>query len=153
MLRLTILCAITSATLVDPVQADTTCTLNDNFCVPFVGCTQDGQNFFTGRTFGRESGPLTATGADGTACRGMWRRTFLGAGVAKFECSDGNTGRARYTYFERSSGTALGRGRTKAGDRLTFLAGHNIGTYVLANNGLDKTLLSCVTRALSAKPG
>ena len=153
MLRLTILAAMTSATLMSPAYSEGRCTLANNYCVPFVGCTGDGANFYLGQTFGRRSGPVQAQGLDGSTCTGTWKRTALGAGVARFECSDGITGRARYTYFDSSSGTAVGRGRTSAGDRLSFLAGHRVEDYIAAAQGFDADLLACVKRALAVQGG
>lgn len=148
MLRIAALSLI--ASLCGPASASNLCTLDNNFCVPFVGCAVDGATFYVGRTFGREAGPLEATAHDGTVCRGTWKRTTLGAGQATFTCSDGVSGRARYTYFHRQSGTATGRGRTKAGDRLRFWAGHRVQEYVLSGAEANHEMIDCVGRALQS---
>ncbi|WP_147111740.1 hypothetical protein [Tateyamaria sp. syn59] len=134
-----------------PARADDNCTLKNNYCVPFIGCTLDGQDFYVGRTFGRESGVLEARGLSGATCSGTWRRTALGIGRAEFSCSDGMSGRATYTYFDRSSGTAKGRGRTQGGDRLQFWAGHRIGAFILTDGGLDPDIAACVAQAMRAQ--
>ncbi|MEX0371656.1 MAG: hypothetical protein AB3N09_13570 [Tateyamaria sp.] len=149
MLRKTFLAALMCWAV--PLYAEDTCTLKNNYCVPFIGCTTDGQDYYVGRTFGRESGELEAQGLSGATCRGTWKRTALGAGRAVFSCSDGVSGRATYTYFDRGTGTAKGRGRTQSGDRLQFWAAHRIGLFILTEDGLNPDIAACVRRAIRAQ--
>ncbi|WP_298840521.1 hypothetical protein [uncultured Roseobacter sp.] len=128
-----------------------TCTLSNDFCVPFVGCFEDGQGFFHGYTTGRESGPVVAQTENGTLCVGEWWRGFAGAGKAKFACEDGKSGRATYTYFHRSSGTAVGKGRIQSGERVRFWAGHQYLAYVLADKKQTDAMISCVKAAADRK--
>lgn len=84
----------------------------------------------------------------GTRCSGTWRRTALGAGRTTFECSTGLAGRGTFTYFDPTTGTATGRGRTNTGDRLYFWAGANVLDFIRSGSEDNRALLSCVTRAL-----
>ena len=111
----------------------------------------DGRDYYTGRTFGRKSGVLEAQGLSGTTCSGTWKRTAFGIGRAMFSCSNGVSGQATYTDFDRSTGTAQGRGRTKNGDRLRFWAGHRIGHFILTEDGLNPDMVACVRRAIQAQ--
>lgn len=124
-----------------------TCTLANDFCVPFVGCIEDGRGFFHGYSFGRKKGPLTAFTENGATCEGRWWRNAIGVGKAEFSCENGLSGRASYTYFEPSSGTAFGKGRTNKGDRVRFWAGHRLLPHVLSDQKETDDILACVTKA------
>ena len=123
------------------------CQLSKNYCVPFVGCFESGDGFFHGMSFGKREGPIFAVSEQGVRCEGRWWRNALGAGKARFTCEDGVSGRATYTYFHKSSGTAKGRGRTNSGERLRFWAGHRYLAYVLADKNETAAMTTCVTEA------
>ncbi len=141
-LTASVLCASAS------VAVAQSCTLENDYCVPFVGCTENGQNYYFGNTFGKREGPVFAISADGVKCEGKWWRTSIGAGKATFSCEDGTRGRSTYTYMDGPSGTILGRGRLKGGDRLRFWSGHKILPYVLADKQERQEMISCVTGAI-----
>jgi len=147
MLRISVLSVI--ASLLPGLSAAESCTLRNDYCVPFVGCTVDGGVYYTGRTYGKRSGPIIAKSWDGAECTGRWWRTAIGTGKAEFTCSDGNKGRATYNYVDSGSGTVLGRGRLANGDRMRFWAGHKVLPYVLENEDERVEMITCVGRALA----
>ncbi|MEO0633649.1 MAG: hypothetical protein AAFY52_05900 [Pseudomonadota bacterium] len=141
------------ASLATQSQAREACTLRNNYCVPFVACTEDGAKYFVGNSLGKDEGPVRAKSADGTVCEGRWWRTQIGTGKVKFSCTDGVTGSARYAYFHKGSGTATGRGRTDQGDKMRFWSGHRISEFLLSEaNKDDLELLRCAARAIESKP-
>ena len=147
MLRISVLCVI--ASLLPNLSVAEPCTLQNDYCVPFIGCTVDGEDYYMGRTYGKRSGPIFAKSWNGAECKGRWWRTAIGTGKAKFACSDGNKGRATYTYVNSKSGTVLGRGRLANGDRMRFWAGSKVLPYVLKNEKERVEMIACVSRALS----
>lgn len=146
MLRISVLCVI--ASLLPSLSAAESCTLRNKYCVPFIGCTLDGKDYFMGRTYGKRSGPIIARSWSGAECKGRWWRTVIGTGKAEFSCTDGNSGRATYNYVDSASGTVLGRGRLASGDRMRFWAGHKVLPYVLEDEDEREEMIACVSRAL-----
>lgn len=136
------------ATLPMPLLADEACTLANDWCVPFVGCLEDGSLHFVGRTHGRRDGPLAARTSQGAQCTGTWKRTIVGAGKASFSCDDGRAGKVLYTYFDAPTGTAVGRGSTETGERLIFFSGRAIREFMSADGTFDPDLIGCVSEAL-----
>ena len=111
-----------------PVAGAETCDLDKDYCVSFVGYAEDGTGFFYGVTFGKQGGPVFAVAESGAHCTGTWWRGAFGAGRSKFSCEDGQSGRARYTYFDRKTGTATGAGRMSTGARIRFLGGSELSS-------------------------
>ena len=146
MIRIATLALI--ATLPATMTRAENCTLANNYCVPFVGCMEDGSFHFTGETLGRREGPLMAVTSDGSSCTGTWKRTFVGAGTATFSCDNGMSGGMLYTYFDAESGTAMGKGTTDAGEKLVFWSGRAIRDFVTRDGSLDPELAGCVNEAL-----
>lgn len=139
----TAMCTATSVT------AETRgCSLSKDFCVPFIGCSLKTGDFYAGYSLGQRTGPVFATSKSGVTCQGEWWRNAIGAGRAKFTCGDGATGNATYTYFDSKTGTASGSGRTNTGDKLRFWAGHNVLSYVLAQESETEAMISCVANGL-----
>lgn len=136
------------ATLPATAKAEEGCWLRNGYCVPFVGCFEDGSLHFVGRTHGRRDGPLIAETSEGAICTGTWKRTFVGAGKAVFSCDDGRKGRVLYTYFDEGTGTAVGKGATEDGDRLIFFSGRAVRQYMDNDGSFDPALAGCISDAL-----
>ncbi len=150
MLRIAILTLI--ATLPAQSSAEDPCTLANNFCVPFVGCSLDGTLSFSGRGYGQGTGTLAAERSDGLHCSGTWHLVTDGQpgalGIADFTCADGMSGTASYTWLHAPSGTVTGTGSTDNGRDLRFWSGHLIADYIAQDPTLDPALISCVTEAI-----
>ncbi|MDE0588311.1 hypothetical protein OU789_00055 [Halocynthiibacter sp. C4] len=111
-------------------QAQTVqCDSTEDYCVPFVGCIEKTGEIFRGRTHGLVGGPLIADSSSGASCVGLWEKTYLGIGVARFECDDGRNGASVYTYFEERTGTAVGKAEMTNGQVGKFWAGWNLEAY------------------------
>lgn len=123
------------------------CTLSNNYCVPVVGCLAENDRLFVGRSFGRREGPVVVKTLDGVSCRGSWKRTLFG-GKARFACDDGTSGKIRYNYLDKKTGTATGKGKTDGGETMEFWAGHNLLKYFVFNEKLRNGALACGQAAL-----
>lgn len=135
------------ASVIPITVAAETCALDKNYCVPFVGCAEDGTGFFYGVTFGKQRGPVYAVSETGARCVGKWWRGAFGVGKARFSCEDGKSGRARYTYFDKTTGTATGQVRLSSGADIRFWAGHNCLPHVLSDQTETKDMVACVSEA------
>ena len=99
------------------------------YCAPLVACIPATGEVFRGVSLGHDSGPVRALSDAGVRCEGTWRRTLLGAGVAELTCSDGRSARSTFRWFERETGTAVGKGKFSTGDEAQFWAGNNLMRY------------------------
>lgn len=149
MIRIAVLAVIASLSATS-IAAEP-CNLKNNFCVPFVACVLDGSEFFFGQSYGRRGGPVQAVSPSGAVCEGRWWRNSFGAGRTEFACKDGRTGRGTFTYFDSTTGTATGRGRTSDGKRLRVWAGADIWKYVLSGAEEDLDLIQCVRSAIEGR--
>lgn len=125
-------------------EAPRPCTLDNDWCVPLAGCIETTGEAFRGRSYGRNEGPVFATSSAGAQCKGTWRRTRLGVGIAEFACADGRAGRSVYTWFERQSGTAVGKGLL-GGVQVEFWSGHNLPAYFAGKDPDEVQRMSCTT--------
>jgi hypothetical protein len=98
-------------------------------CSPVVACVAATGEILRGATFGVDSGVISATSDTGATCTGGWQRTVIGLGLAQFSCTDGRTGASAFTWFEPSSGTAVGSGQMSDGTTVQFWAGNNLARY------------------------
>ncbi|EBA17558.1 hypothetical protein RSK20926_07467 [Roseobacter sp. SK209-2-6] len=131
-----------------PSWAEEPCQLRNNYCVPIVACTKDGADFFVGRAYGKDGGPVQAQSKNGRKCEGRWWRTLIGTGKAELTCSDGLEAKISYSYFHKGSGTVLGKARLSDGARMSFWAGHRILPYVLHRERHRTEMIDCVREAL-----
>lgn len=143
-----VLAAMFWVVLATSALAEKPCKLSNNYCVPIVACTKDGGDFFAGRAYGKDGGPVLAVSKNGRECKGRWWRSAIGTGKAKMECSDGLRARISYNYFHKSSGTVLGKARLSDGSRMSFWAGHRIIPYVLQQEDYRTEMIDCVKEAL-----
>lgn len=97
--------------------------------IPLAVCIEATGEAFRGRSFGKDGGPFCVESRDGIVCRGTWRRLPSGLGAASFSCSDGRSGTSVYTWFERSTGTAVGDGSLADGSVARFWSGNNLARY------------------------
>ncbi len=121
------------------------CTLDKNYCTPFMGCIDTNSILFIGFTFGKAKGKLVARTNTDATCVGTWRRTALGLGKAKFKCDDGRSGRVTYSTLHRTSGTAIGRGRTNKREKVDVWAGHRILEYFARDESIKEGVATCGT--------
>jgi len=119
------------------------CSPSGNYCTPFVGCIEETGEIFRGETRGRKDGPLLAASSKGAVCEGTWLRTESGMGVAWFECNDGRRGMTVYTYFEETSGTAIGDVEFSNGQIGKFWAGWNLESYFDQVAPEDRQSMAC----------
>jgi len=119
------------------------CTPSGDYCTPFVGCIEESGEIFRGQTRGRKDGPLLAGSSKGAICKGTWLRTQSGMGVASFECNDGRRGMTIYSYFEETSGTAVGDVEFNNGQQGQFWAGWNLEAYFDQVAPEDRQRMAC----------
>lgn len=112
-------------------------------CSPLVICVEATGEIFRGASFGQEAGPFQAMNAAGVLCAGTWRRSFLGIGLAEFQCSDGRSGKSAFTWFEPESGTAVGEGTFSNGENARFWAGNNLERYFRDVAPEERTRMAC----------
>ena len=118
------------------------CTLDNNYCTPFMGCIDTNSILFIGNTFGRFGGPLEAKTNQGAICKGDWTRNAQG-GRAQFTCDDGRSGKVSYTSLHRPTGTAVGNGRTNRGEAIDVWAGFRIIDYLARDERLNQDVARC----------
>lgn len=68
-------------------------------CSPLVVCIEATGEILRGASFGKDAGPFMAESSAGVLCEGTWRRSLMGLGLAKFNCSDGRSGTSAFTWF------------------------------------------------------
>ena len=119
------------------------CQPTGNYCTPVVGCIAETGEMFWGVTRGREFGPLAAVSSFGASCAGTWKKVPLALGAAHFTCSDGRSGTSLYTYFEKSTGTAIGNGTFQNGQVIRFWAGWNLEDYFNNVAPKDREAMRC----------
>jgi hypothetical protein len=112
-------------------------------CSPVVVCVEATGEVFRGASFGRDSGTFAALSVSGVVCKGTWRRTFMGLGLAEFTCADGRSGTSAYTWFEPETGTAVGSGRFSHGEEASFWAGNNLERYFRELAPGDRKRMAC----------
>ena len=135
----------------NPASAQTQkCTPTGDYCTPFIGCIAETGEIFRGQTRGRREGPLIAKSSKGATCKGTWKRTIQqGVGVTFFECNDGRDGVAVYTYFEKSTGTAVGDAKFGDGEVGQFWSGWKIRDYFKQLSPKEQDALVCRPRKLA----
>ena len=125
-----IIASIGMALFTSMAHAQETCTLDNKFCVPIVGCIMDTGELVVGFSHGKTEGPIFANILSGSKCTGDWKRTSSGFGRASFTCEDGRSGRLTYTLFDQRTGTASGKGTLNNGQKIRFWSGHNFAAFL-----------------------
>ena len=129
---------------------DPDCTVTDDkigeptACSPFLGCFESTETWFTGKAYGWNEGTLAATTSSGAICTGKWvSRNALGVGQAEFECDDGQSGTAFFTYQDNETGTATGQGLSADLGKVRVWSGNNIQAFLKSQNGAVDQRLMC----------
>jgi len=132
--------AISGAAIAD----EFTCDTGDATCTPLVACVEETGEIFRGFTIGGDrSGPLVAQSVTGAICKGTWRETLLGIGLAQFTCDDGRAGTSAFTWFERETGTAVGKGDFVDGTTVRFWSGSNLKRYFEEVDPAEQQRMAC----------
>lgn len=142
---LLILPAAAIAQAIDPDCAVTDDKIGDpGACASFLGCFESSGTWFTGKAYGWNEGTLAATSSSGAICTGRWvSRNALGVGQAEFECDDGQSGTAFFTYQDGPTGTATGQGLSSDLGRIKVWSGNNIKAFLKAETGAVNPRLMC----------
>ena len=130
------------ATTAAQAQSNQTCTLKNNYCVPFVGCIAERNLVIFGQSYGRHKGQVFGMRSDNVPCRGKWRRTTFG-GKVQFHCADGLKGRVRYNVLDKPTGTVSGRGRNSDGSSSRFWSGTKIFQFLATDKSVAKGFAQC----------
>ena len=121
-------------------------------CVAVVACIGEAGRWLKGVAIGQTDGAIYATTNDGVECSGTWTsKNWYGAGQTNMNCADGLTARVVYTYQDRESGTAYGKGRTNTGERVVGWAGTRLLADMRVLNGTDPdepAMLVCGSKAI-----
>lgn len=118
-------------------------------CAPVVACFEETGVYFTGRAIGWDSGTLAGTTSAGATCTGDWvSRNSLGLGQAAFDCDDGTSGTAFFTYQDSLTGTATGHGLTNRFGRIRVWSGRNIVQFLRNETGEVDPELMCGERPI-----
>lgn len=138
------LIAIFFAFIPEPGQAQSQkpCTLDDNYCVPFIGCIAERNPVIAGRSYGRKEGVVIGRRNDDVACKGTWQRRFWG-GKVSFGCEDGLTGRVSYNVLDKPTGTVSGRGRNSDGTKSRFWSGTRIFNFLARDQDVAQGFVQC----------
>ncbi|MGP9803697.1 hypothetical protein [Paracoccus sp. NSM] len=149
MFRLRLPAALAVSLLTWPALADDMpqlCPLrsDDSSCSRVVACLGDEGRWFHGRALGRGRGEVLGVTSDGAQCRGQWaERGLLGLGQASVTCQDGTEVGVLFTYQDRFSGTATGRGTTRDGTAVQVWAGQHVLSWLESETGRPLGLLPC----------
>ncbi|MCV3270121.1 hypothetical protein [Roseobacter sinensis] len=113
-------------------------------CVPLIACIGGEGNYFTGRAMGWNEGTFAGDTQAGPSCSGAWTsQNSLGLGQAVFECDNGTSGVAFFTYQDSLTGTATGQGLMSDGSRLRVWSGRNIRQFIANKSGDVDAALTC----------
>ncbi|MDO5633138.1 MAG: hypothetical protein Q4G22_15085 [Paracoccus sp. (in: a-proteobacteria)] len=122
------------------------CPLRDDdaSCTRVLACVGDQGRWFHGRSLGRGAGDVVGVMSDGVACTGRWtERGVMGFGQADVTCDDGTRVEVIFTYQDRYSGTATGRGLTEDGLAVQVWSGQNVLGYLHQTTGAPTGTLPC----------
>ena len=124
-------------------QDQPSCEGASEYCVPWVACVEATGEIFHGASYGHDGGALVARSSGGVLCKGNWQRTFMGIGIATFDCSDGRSGQSSFTWFEPETGTAVGSGNFSNGEVTRFWAGNNLARYFREVSPEEEVRMAC----------
>jgi hypothetical protein len=128
-------------------KVDMSCLLHfdsPGSCTPLVACLPEANIYFTGRALGWNEGTFAGNTSADFSCTGTWRgQNMFGLGQAIFECDNGLTGAAYFTYQDVETGTATGSGVMSNGMNLQVWSGRNIQQFLVNETGDVDAPLMC----------
>lgn len=147
MFRLILPAVFLCANLTTPANAQGVCNnipYSQKNCVRVLACVGDAGVTFDGQARGWDTGSVTGTMSDGTACSGTWTSDGpLGTGFATMTCDNTTTIDVLYYSQDGITGTTIGRGTDSTGRPVQAWSGKNVLQF-LTGPGAFGPALPCV---------
>ena len=132
--------------LIGPAQAQLRCEtkVSDDWCVPLLACFGEGGLWFKGQAYGRRSGQVTGQLSNGASCVGQWSSSVNNReGGIQVQCEDGRSAQLAFDYADPSSGTAIAKGSSNRGEKITAWSGRFLPDYLRDVLGMPENKLVC----------
>ncbi|MEO1306729.1 MAG: hypothetical protein AAFV38_02045 [Pseudomonadota bacterium] len=118
------------------------CPADETYCQPIVACVPSTGESFRGFAVGLEEGKFFLQSGK-SICGGLWQNGPDGTGAAIMNCEDDRNARATFEYFERETGTVVGKGEFDDGTVIEYWTGSNLAAYFERTDPADVQPISC----------
>lgn len=127
---------------------DNECTLENDHCVPLVGCVAETGELFLGHSFGKRRGGFFAGNQRGAECLGAWNRNMFGVGEGDMICNDERQANIKFTVADQASGSLTGSGKLNTGNTIIFWIGRDTEALLASNLDFIAMAQKCVSKLM-----